>query len=220
MDNTKNNNGEYPKNMRTYQDIGRLYGLANEDEKKLGAVVELEVLSTRISQEYKKDMELVRTEVGTLTAAFQDLNDKGIEQLKSLQQNANVALQQFITATEIITKADMKENEQKMALNEVRKASLEIVSKITDSITQNMKTVEQINERLAKSDITKMMIDASKGFLDKRRLINEDLFKLEHGYREGESIRKALAGTVFPPPPEATNGADPVGVLPPSTSAT
>lgn len=218
MSGIKNGENLSPRRKRTYQDIGRLYGLAGKSKKKMDAVVELEVLSSRITESYESNMELITKEVGALSSAFQDLNNNGIDQLKSLQQNANVALQQFVTATEIITKADMSDHDRESALNDVRKASLEIVSRIIESIANSMKTVEDLNNKLAQTNITQMAAETTQKFLEQKLRINEDLFMLEKGYREGESIRKSLTGTVFPPPPPPPANTNPAIALPPSTT--
>ncbi|PHN02240.1 hypothetical protein [Flavilitoribacter nigricans] len=183
---------------RQYLEIGRLYGLGGMETKKVGAVHELEQRSRRCNNEYTSSMKIIKEEVDNLAGAFRKVNQDGIEQLQNLQQYANTALQQFVTATEILTKMNLNEQDRTRALDEVRRASLEMVNSIQDAITDSLKMINQFNDRLRGMDIIGQANSRSEAFLNLKLQAEHDLFALEKGYLEGDSIRQSLSGSPQP----------------------
>lgn len=194
-------------NDRSYNDIGRLYGLCGKEKMKKETVDELHDRSARSMKEYKENMQAITEEVKKLAGTFKNVNEEGIKQLKELQLNANIALQQYVTATEILTKAKLNDTDRTKALEEVRKASLEIVNSMQASITHSLKTINNLNERMNTLDIIAQAANKSEEFLTMKLKAETDAFALEQGYREGDSIRLSLNP---PPPPPGPNGQPPL----------
>ena len=187
---------------RNFIEIGRLYGLSGNGQKKKDAVKELEERSKRCHTEYKASMEVIKKEINELAETFKQVNLEGIAQLKSLQNSSNIALQQFVTATEVLTKMNLNEEDRSLALGEIRRASLNIVSNMQEAISRSLDTVKGLNDRLQETDIMANAAKLTNDFLSMKLKAESELFELEKGFREGDSIRQSLSS----PPPAPGGG--------------